>query len=170
MGNQQAMCCSDHTGFHRSDIAATSSFDMPAHGGGKPRFLRRVMDTLRPSSRHHMTQPSKFIKEKFASSNLEMKPLIDDKVSRSSGAEYDHKAPNASYRLAASQVPSGVPPPQHQLRTFSSISTQSELGERMREARSECVTRRASYCSAREDIEDDREPLEPEGYIETAVE
>lgn len=50
-----------------------------------------------------------------------------------------------------------------QLRSMSSMSTQSEVGERVREARSECVTRRTSYCGGREDVEEEREQLEPEG-------
>lgn len=50
-----------------------------------------------------------------------------------------------------------------QLRSLSSMSTQSEVGERTREARSECVTRRTITSSAREGVEEERERLDTEG-------
>ena len=153
MGNQQTMCCADTTGCQRVELATTSSFDH-ANGNprGRPRLLRRVLDTFRPSPKRDQ-QKSVLFKGKFASSSMEMNPVASAAMKDTAHHEIDssaHKARQVSSRTTG-----------HQLRTLSSMSTQSEMG--VREARCDNLTRRASYCSAREGVETERERLEPEG-------
>jgi hypothetical protein len=168
MGNQQTMCCADTTGCHRVDLAATASFEH-AHRA-KPRLFRRVIDSFRPSPRREQ-QKSVFFKGKFASSTMELNPTIDaeNDTPQELTTAYRQRARQESPSLLSSSHQSSSSrqnlnrPTQHQLRTLSSMSTHSEMGERAREARSDRLTRRTSHCSAREDIEDERERLEPEG-------
>lgn len=181
MGNNPTICCADNTGCERMELEPGYSFD----ADNKPvrqRLLRRVVETLRP-----VRQPGKFLKEKFASSNFEIKPMISKKVAN----DPHSRSPNIHHRSAqdlphnegfigledsCSYLPRTLamnmptPPSNPQLRSFSSLSTQSEFGDRGRETRCERVTRRTSYCSDREGIEDERHTFEPTDYIEEAVE
>lgn len=176
MGNNPTMCCADHTGCERVDMLHSSSFE--AHNKGKQRLLRRVIETLRPSR-----PPSKFFKDKFASSNLEIKPVVGKKVANDTNEDqtegskrmdslYRDETPadSQSQYLPATYAMSSDPPlPERQVRTFSSMSTFSEIDDR--DTRSERVTRRTSFCSSREGVEEEeRRQLEPEGHIGLAVE
>ena len=163
MGNQQTICCADTTG--RLELDSSSDDLSHSAARGKPRLLRRFIDTIRPAGRRDQVgpqqPPSSFFRGKFASSNLEMEMEVDPsaamvetrKTSQATTFGWDDSV----------QSPPG-PPPQQQLRSMSSMSsTNSGFGERAREGRSDRLTRRTSYCSDREGIEDERERLEPEG-------
>ena len=149
MGNQPTtICCADTTG--RVDIASTSSYE----NRGKPRLLRRVIDTFRPVPKGQPT--SGFFKGKFASSTMEMETTTPGAPQARSGS--------IKMQQTLHNQDSRQPPPDAHLRSLSSMSTQSEVGgERYKEARSDMLSRRSSYCSAREGVEDEREQLEPEG-------
>lgn len=178
------MCCADHTGYDHGDLSPSSSFEC-LHNRGKQRFLRRLVETLRPSK-----QASRFLKDRFASSNLEIRPVISKKVANDptivKGASA--KPPAKMHSLCRDEEPAdshdrtylpvtyamnSAPPSSHQVphphvASFSSMSLNSEFDER--DTRSERVTRRVSYCSDREGIEEERQPLEPEGFVTLAVE
>jgi hypothetical protein len=165
------MCCADTTGCQRVDLEAMSSFEHSHRG--KPRLLRRVIDTFRPSPRRDQ-QKSVSFKGKFASSTMEMKPTTaaENDTLQELGSAYRPRARQEPLSPLSSSHQSSPPqqslnrPNHHQLRTLSSMSTHSEMGDRITEARSDKqLTRRTSYCSAREDVEDERERLEPEGSL-----
>ncbi|CAB9509660.1 expressed unknown protein [Seminavis robusta] len=176
MGNQPTtICCADTTGCQRVELASTSSYENGQNSTrGKPRLLRRVIDTFRPSPRAQPT--SGFFKGKFASSTMAM-----ETVATGHGTAHTRPASNFNHNTHSNNKPyqprhdmhrgnqdissSRQPPPHSQVRSLSSMSTQSEIGgERYdREARSDMLSRRSSYCSAREGVEEAREQLEPEG-------
>lgn len=169
MGNQQTICCADTTG--RMDLElASSSGDLSHTGRGKPRLLRRFIDTIRPVGRrdqvgphhHQQQQMPGFFKGKFASPTMEIEvdPSMPANVDNRQSLPKRNSISAAGWDNAAQGPP---PPPQEQLRSLSSMSTSSGFGERARETRSDRFTRRASYCSDREGCEDERERLEPEG-------
>jgi hypothetical protein len=168
MGNQHTMCCADTTGCQKVELSTTSSFEHSSRG--KPRLLRRVIDTFRPSPKREQ-QKSVSFKGKFASSTMEMNPILDaekDTIQELGSAYKARNRQESVSQLSSSHQSSSSRQnlnrsSHHQLRSLSSMSTQSEMGDRVTEARSDKLTRRASYCSAREDIEDERERLEPEG-------
>lgn len=128
-------------------------------------MLRKVLDAFHPSPRRDQVAPTGFIKDKLASPKMEIVEL--DPVLESHGQEEKqtrHVLESQASLLTAgsisrSQVSPNTSRGQYQLRSLSSMSAHSEIGDRVREARSECVTRRTSYCSAREGIEDRRDPV-----------
>jgi len=170
------------------ELVPTSSFEGGQQARGKTRLLRRVVEAFRQTPRRDQVgyhQPSSFFKRKFASSNMEVDPFMMVDNILSSAEKFDENkqkggrvkkmyAANGgdahpsdlSQAIPSTQHVDIAPIPQSQLRSLSSISAQSEFGERAREARSEHqVTRRTSYCSDREGIEEEREPLEPKGNV-----